>query len=163
MDVEDNCIPAICLAVLLAAYVFESSDDEREIKSKMRQKKKRSIWRKKWVERREKEGFCNKLYRELREEDPNLLNNFLRMTIAQFDNLLALVSPHISKKDTMMRKSISAKDRLIVTLRFLATGDNFRSLEYLFRIPHNTISSIIPDVLDAIYKVLVDEYLQVCF
>lgn len=151
MEAEDNF-----LAAILASYVFD--DDEEELT-----RKKRKVWRKNWVERREREGFCAKLYRELREEEPELLHNFLRMTADQFDHLLALDSPLIVKQDTVMRDSISASDRVILTLRYLATGDNFRSLEYLFRIPHNTISTIIPEVLDAIYKVLVDEYLSVCF
>lgn len=153
MEVNDN----LCLAMILAACVFESDDEI----SNMSTKNQRIVWRKNWVERREREGFCAKLYKELRNEEPQLLHNFLRMTADQFDNLLALVSLHIEKKDTVMRKSISASERLILTLRYLATGDNFRSLQYIFRIPHNTISSIIPEVLDAIYKVLVDGYLKV--
>ncbi|XP_065356035.1 uncharacterized protein LOC135950415 [Calliphora vicina] len=59
-----------------------------------------------------------------------------------------------------MRRSISAAERLVLTLRFLATGENYRSLQYLFRIPPSTISIIIPEVLDAIYKVLVNMYLK---
>lgn len=156
MDAEDDI-----LAVVLAAYVFESSDDDDQ--NDQLPQKRRSVWRKNWVERREREGFCEKLYQEIRQEEATLYHNFLRMTSDQFDHLLSLVSPLIAKQDTVMRKSISASSRLILTLRFLATGDNFRSLQYLFRIPANTISAIVPEVLDAIYKVLVDEYLKVWF
>ena len=35
------------------------------------------------------------------------------------------------------------------------------SLQYLYRIPHNTISTIVPKVCSAIYKVLKDEFLLV--
>lgn len=147
------------LAVILAAYVFESSDDEdREDIPR----KRRKYWRREWIGKREKEGFCAKLYQELREEDPALYHNFLRMTFAQFDHLLSLVSPHIIKHDTVMRKSIPASERLVLTLRFLATGDSYHSLQYIFRIPPTTTSRIIPEVLDAIYKVLVNGYLKVC-
>lgn len=59
-----------------------------------------------------------------------------------------------------MRKSISAADRLALTLRYLATGESFRSLQYVFRIPHNTISTIVPEVFDAIFAVLKDEYMK---
>lgn len=83
------------------------------------------------------------------------------MTHDQFDYLLMLVKPLIEKQDTHLRKSISASDRLALTLRYLATGDSFNSLRYLFRIPQPTISTIIPEVLDAIYNVLVEEYLKV--
>lgn len=148
------------LAVILAAYVFDSSsDDEDQNKLPTKQRK---FWRKDWVGRRDTEGFCEKLYRELREEEPSLYQNILRMTVDQFDHLLSLVSPRITKQETVMRKSIPAANRLILTLRYLATGDNFRLLQFLFRIPQPTISVIIPEVLDAIYEVLVGEYLQVC-
>lgn len=55
-----------------------------------------------------------------------------------------------------MRLAIPAECKLNVTLRLLATGDSFSSLQYLFRIPKNTISTFIPEVLDAIYSALLD-------
>lgn len=44
---------------------------------------------------------------------------------------------------------------------FFFLGDSYKSLMYLFRIPANTISIIIPEVCQAIYDVLKDEYLKV--
>lgn len=55
-----------------------------------------------------------------------------------------------------MRLAIPAECKFNVNLRFLATGDSFSSLQYLFRIPKNTISTFIPEVLDAIYSALLD-------
>eukprot|EP00057_Strongylocentrotus_purpuratus_P028550 XP_011683024.1 PREDICTED: putative nuclease HARBI1 [Strongylocentrotus purpuratus] len=49
--------------------------------------------------------------------------------------------------------------KLAITLRFLATGNSFRSLEFSFRVAHNTISIFIPVVCQAI----VDEYRQKVF
>lgn len=69
--------------------------------------------------------------------------------------------PLLTKKVTTFREPISASERLIVTLRYLATGESFRSLQYIFRIPHNTISIIIPDVCDALYRVLSPNFLKV--
>lgn len=152
-----------CIATILAAYLLESSDDEVEINAKELPRKQRSVWRKEWIGRREKEGFCEKLLLELRAEDPQLYRNFLRMSADQFDHLLSLVTPHIQKTDTVMRASIPASNRLVMTLRFLATGESFSSLQILFRVPQNTISTIIPEVLDAIYKVLVEDFLKVSF
>lgn len=57
-----------------------------------------------------------------------------------------------------MRKSISTTDRLMLTLRYLATEDNFTSLQHFFRIPQTIISRIIPEELDSIYKVLVADF-----
>ncbi|CAB3241643.1 unnamed protein product [Arctia plantaginis] len=44
------------------------------------------------------------------------------------------ISPAISKQDTDFRESIPAKIRLAVTLRYLVTGDSYRSLHYTFKI-----------------------------
>lgn len=145
------------LAKILTWLVFESSEDEEELAPN-----KRRCWRKNWVARRPQEGFYAKLLIELRTEEPELYRNFLRMDLQQYEHLLSLVTPFIKKEDTVMRESISAGERLVLTLRFLATGESFRSLQFLFRIPASTISVIVPEVLEAIYKVLVGEYLQVC-
>ncbi|KAL4126047.1 hypothetical protein QTP88_010279 [Uroleucon formosanum] len=55
--------------------------------------------------------------------------------------LLSKIKVAIQKEDTNMRLAIPAECKPNVTLRFLATGDSFSSLQYLFRIPKNTISA----------------------
>jgi len=45
--------------------------------------------------------------------------NFCRMSPADYADLLALVSPYITYKDTRWRKATSPDERLAVTLRFL--------------------------------------------
>ncbi|XP_055527739.1 uncharacterized protein LOC129720301 [Wyeomyia smithii] len=84
----------------------------------------------------------------------NYIQNFLRMNIDGFHTLLELVSPLIKKQDSNMREALSVGERLALTLRILATGDSFMSLQYLLRISQSTISTIIPEVCDAIYKAL---------
>ncbi|XP_017472518.1 PREDICTED: uncharacterized protein LOC108363622 [Rhagoletis zephyria] len=59
-----------------------------------------------------------------------------------------------------MRKAIPPGERLAVTLRFLASGDSYKSLSVAFRIAPNTISIFIPEVCNAIYKALKSEYLK---
>lgn len=53
----------------------------------------------------------------------NGFRDLLRISVEDFSVLLEKVAPHIMKKDTHLRKAISPKDRLSVTLRFLATGE----------------------------------------
>uniref|UniRef100_A0AAG5DWM0 DDE Tnp4 domain-containing protein n=1 Tax=Anopheles atroparvus TaxID=41427 RepID=A0AAG5DWM0_ANOAO len=77
-------------------------------------------------------------------------------SVIDFDYLLEQIGPKISKTDTNMRKSLSAKDKLIVTLRFLATGDNYKTLEYTFRISAQSIGIFIPEVCDSLIEVLRD-------
>ncbi|XP_046395705.1 uncharacterized protein LOC124162968 [Ischnura elegans] len=76
------------------------------------------------------------------------------MSAVELENLLNFVGPKIQKRDTFLRESISASQRLIVTLRFLASGDSYHSLMYLFRIPVSTMSIFIPEVCAAIYDTL---------
>lgn len=44
--------------------------------------------------------------------------------------ITGLVSPHIIKKDAVMCQAISPDERLIATLRFLATGQYYESLKF---------------------------------
>lgn len=44
------------------------------------------------------------------------------MDVAEFETVLAAVAPLIQKANTTYRESISAEERLMVTLRYLATG-----------------------------------------
>lgn len=60
-----------------------------------------------------------------------------------------------------MRLSIpELNECLAVTLRFLATGESYASLEFQYRISRSTLSIIIPSVCQAIYQVLSKDYLK---
>ncbi|KAK4887424.1 hypothetical protein RN001_003695 [Aquatica leii] len=78
-----------------------------------------------------------------------------------FTFLLRILLPNVAKQGTSLRQSISAEDRLMLTLRYLATGETLRSLSFSTRIAHNTLSVIIKEVLLAICKCLEEEYLKV--
>ena len=71
------------------------------------------------------------------------------------------VSPVIKKKTTHLREPISPGERLCVTLRYLATGESFRSLGFQYRIHWSTVSKIIPEVLDAIFDKLKGEFFNI--
>lgn len=105
--------------------------------------------------------YCYRSFKELAIEDPAKYKNFFRMSTELFNELLFLVLPRIEKQTTNFRLPISAEIRLQITLRYLASGCSFSSLAYMFRVPQNTISTIVPEVLDALYDVLVNEYLKV--
>ena len=87
---------------------------------------------------------------ELLMEDATLYKNFVRIQPAMFQELLTKVGPRISKQDTFWRKALEPGLRIAITLRYLATGNSYKSLMYGFRVAHNTISNIIPEVCEAI-------------
>jgi len=70
-----------------------------------------------------------------------------------------LIGEKISKKDTSFRKDISVQERLAMALRFLASGDSYVSLQYLFKISKQAISCIVPEVCEALVEKLKD-YIQ---
>jgi len=94
---------------------------------------------------------------ELLYEPSGEFENFTRMSLSDFEYILTLISPIISKQDTELRDSILAKIRLAITLRFLATGDSYKNLHFLFKVSSQIISKIVPEVCAAINKVLKNE------
>ena len=58
-----------------------------------------------------------------------------------------------------MRDAISPRLRLQVTLRYLSGPASFRVLEDIFRILKSTLSSMIPDVCEALWDELHQEYI----
>jgi hypothetical protein len=97
------------------------------------------------------------MFIELQREPSGEFQNFCKMSSTDFEYLLQKIGPTISKEDTNWRECIPAKIRLAVTLRFLATGDSYRSLHFLFKISSQIISRIIPEVCAAINEALKNE------
>lgn len=106
------------LAALAILYHLE----EKEVAKK--KKVKRLIWTRPWIQNRLVHGAYHALIQELKDDDPRGFKNFLRMDIQSFYELRDKVTPLISKQDTNMRLSIPAEERLALTLRWLATGNN---------------------------------------
>ena len=82
------------------------------------------------------------------------------MTPERFQHLLSLVvKDKLTKQSTNMRKPISAKERLLITLRFLSSGESQQSLTFSFRVGKATVSKIVSETCIVIYETLFDDYL----
>ncbi|CAH1970044.1 unnamed protein product, partial [Acanthoscelides obtectus] len=117
---------------------------------------KKRIWRREWLTRRESQGASTNLISELRVEDPKEYRMMLRMTTEKFDCLLGLITPLIQREDTIMRDAIKPETMLEVTLNYLATGNNYRTLSHLLRVSKSAISIMISIVCETVYDCLKD-------
>lgn len=131
------------------------------VTKKRKRRTDRTEWCKHWLLKRKQFSHLN-LMNELRFT-PNDYKNYLRMDEKLYLKLLSLVTPMIQRQDTIMRKAISAHERLAVTLRFLATGRNYECLKFSAIMSPQALGRIIPETCDAIYKALQKDYLQVSY
>ncbi|XP_049442087.1 uncharacterized protein LOC125894606 isoform X3 [Epinephelus fuscoguttatus] len=113
----------------------------------------------KWLGRRGQQGL-SVLQRELELEDRSGFREMLRMISDEFDVLLEMVGPLITRQGTKMRMTITARERLSLTLRFLATGETYKSLSFQYRIGATTISTIVKETCETLHQVLKNEFLK---
>ena len=139
---------AACSALIIVAIL------------RKKKRKPREIWVKKWLMKRDKKSAYNTILQELRLDDKANFRRYLRMNTDTFDELVRLVKPHIEKKCTRLRKPLGVEEKLACTLRYLATGESFVSLQFQFRISKAAISIFVPEVCLAIYIALKDVYLR---
>jgi hypothetical protein len=97
---------------------------------------------------------------ELKTEDRQSFINFLRMSPEMFREMEHKLSDSLTKNYTWYRTALKPGLKLAITLRYMASGENYRSLMYSFRVPHNTICLLIPDVCQAIIDAYSDEVIS---
>ncbi|KAG7156527.1 antagonist of life heterochromatin protein 1-like 2 [Homarus americanus] len=138
----------VTLAICVQGYIHS----QRMKKNRNRQ------WIKSWMVKKSKNVHHNLVKMHL--DDAGGFFECHGMYKENFQELLRLVSPFIQKLDTKFGQAISPEQCLSVTLRYLATGESCQSLEFQYRINHNSISSIIPEVCRALYTALKGTYLK---
>ncbi|KOB63368.1 Uncharacterized protein OBRU01_24794 [Operophtera brumata] len=130
---------------------------EDEILIEMNRPKR--IWERNWIARRNERGASSNLLMELCEEDPVEYKYALRMSEPSFLFLLDKITPAVQRSDTFMRCALPAKLKLEIVLYMLANGTSLRTLSHMFRTSKASISTMIPEVCDAIYEAL-EDYIQ---
>ena len=86
---------------------------------------------------------------ELMREPCGDFKAYLRMQPEMFHKILVRVAPHITKSKKR-RPALDPGLKLVITLRFLVTGNSYHSLAFDFRVAHKTILLFVPEVCDAI-------------
>ena len=127
---------------LIILEVLEDAEKRSTVRGKTR----------KWIKTRQEQGLYNNLVKELRLEDTKGYNEMMRMSYPSFEFLLTKIEKDITPMELEKGglKPISPAERLTLTLRFLATGESFRSLSFQFRISKSAISYIVQEVCKAI-------------
>eukprot|EP00794_Sanderia_malayensis_P000867 gene867-161_t len=82
------------------------------------------------------------------------------MSPERLEHLLTLVGPLLAKKKCRSRETISPPERLVITLRYLATGDSQQSHSFNFRVGKATVCHIIRDTCEALWIALHNTYLN---
>ncbi|XP_071055952.1 uncharacterized protein [Onthophagus taurus] len=116
-------------------------------------KKKKSYWVHEINKKRNNFGEYHRLVKEL-EEYPKKFHMYFRMSKEQFEFVHDIIKNKIQKKSTQFRDPISTQERLAVCLRFLATGNSFRSITFNYRLGFSTVRKIVAEVCDAIWETL---------
>ncbi|CAH2011589.1 unnamed protein product [Acanthoscelides obtectus] len=92
-------------------------------------------------------------------EYPDRFPTVYKMSLECFHIVLSKVRHGLQKKHTNWREPICPEERLLITLRYLATGIQFRQLAFSFRISKSAISTIVPQVCKAIWTQLVRKHM----
>ncbi|KAL4714708.1 hypothetical protein ACJJTC_005198 [Scirpophaga incertulas] len=116
-------------------------------------KKKKKKWIADIPRSRNQEGEYHYLFPRLLSDSARF-HTYFRMSKTKFYKLLYWTKPHIQQQDTRFRKSIGAEERLMVTIRFLATGDSFKTIGESFRLGYSTVQEIIHTTCAVIWEVL---------
>ncbi|XP_068094485.1 uncharacterized protein [Hyperolius riggenbachi] len=76
-----------------------------------------------------------------------------------FDALLSKLKDALQRQDTNIRLAITPTERLLITLRFLATGHSYAALHYQFLMGRSTVRYLVLDTCKLIWKVLQPEFM----
>lgn len=131
-------------------------EDEEE--KKERKKKTKTVWVREWLLQRRDFGQYEKLLQQLHDGDVNSFKNFLRVEPDLNHELVERLTPRNQKKDTDLRRAL--EPGLKLALRYMASGESYMSLSYGVRVAPNTIVTIVPEVCQAIYEKLHEEFIK---
>ena len=124
------------------------------VASKRLKQKRRKFWVRDLYRERDEKGEFNMLVQDLLLHDHEYFFQCFRMLPAKFEELLRLVAPYITKCSTKMRDPILADQRLVITLRYLATGDAYTTVGASYHASPTTVGRLVQETCKAIWNQL---------
>ena len=87
----------------------------------------------------------------------------MRMSYESFKKILDFIEPHLTPKDSAVTGTqlIRPAKRLVRAIRFLATGETYRSLSSQFWVPERAISYITDKVTKLIVQYIGKDYIKI--
>ena len=119
--------------------------------ARQRPRRRHNMWGRPWL-----------LQREERVHPTDIIGftNYMRMTPEFFEMIKTRLEPRLARQPTNYRAPISVGEKLVLTIRYLATGYLYTSLSCYFRVGRSTISKFLPEVCRAIQDEFSREYLR---
>ena len=104
----------------------------KEAQKKKKAKKKRGIWVDLFLQEKHFGEYKTVMERQKIFGDEKRFKSFIRMDPDLFKEIVVRVGPRIRKEDTKYRQAVPVEVRIAIALRFVATGESYRALEYHF-------------------------------
>ncbi|XP_045480255.1 protein ANTAGONIST OF LIKE HETEROCHROMATIN PROTEIN 1-like [Harmonia axyridis] len=135
------------------------SDSEDEFVSEMlfftSQLTKRKAARSLYLKRRKSHGE----FALTKEFNDGQFKNYFRLNRDQFIEVHEIIKKEIDAEGCNATRPIGTEEKLSVFLRFMATGNSYKSMAYSYRMGDRTVSNIVREVSEAIWKLMQPIYL----
>jgi hypothetical protein len=105
-------------------------------------------------------GHYDHLIQELLENDRYGYRRFIRLHPEMFLEVVSKVWRQIQRRRTNFRDHLDAGMKVALNLRYLASGENYHSLEAGFRVSHSSIVKMVPEVCEALFNAYEAECLR---
>ena len=140
--------------VNIVTAILLIEEDERRRRGRV--PRRRRFWVRPWILRRPVLGHYDTLMNELMREAQGDFKGYMRMDPGMFLGLCQRMHNRLDKSHSA-RAPLEPGLKLAVTLRYMATGNSYRSLAFEFRVPHNSIAKFVPEVCRELVAELKDE------
>ncbi|XP_071578889.1 uncharacterized protein [Temnothorax nylanderi] len=106
-------------------------------------------------QQRKQQGEYDNLFQELKN-DEEMFFKYTRMNIQHFNKLLNMLECYLVKRT---KRALPPEQRLLITLRYLATGNSTSNIAFSFRVGQSTVRKLIKEVCPIITNKLRPIYL----